>query len=86
MIGASAFALMCSGNLLPAMAGLIADRIDRINFLHALRKIGSVVCNPFPGYAEAHPEVLSFPTGKLGLKDEPAGKVRVFAMVDPWTQ
>jgi hypothetical protein len=24
--------------------------------------------------------------GKLGLKQEPAGKVRVFAMVDPWTQ
>lgn len=24
--------------------------------------------------------------GKLGFKDEPAGKVRVFAMVDPWTQ
>jgi len=24
--------------------------------------------------------------GKLGFKDEPAGKVRVFAMVDIWTQ
>jgi len=24
--------------------------------------------------------------GKLGMKDEPAGKIRVFAMVDPWTQ
>jgi hypothetical protein len=24
--------------------------------------------------------------GKLGVKDEAAGKVRVFAMVDPWTQ
>ena len=24
--------------------------------------------------------------GKLGLKDEPAGKIRVFAMVDAWTQ
>lgn len=24
--------------------------------------------------------------GKLGFKPEPAGKVRVFAMVDPWTQ
>lgn len=24
--------------------------------------------------------------GKLGFKIEPAGKVRVFAMVDPWTQ
>jgi hypothetical protein len=26
------------------------------------------------------------PSGKLGLKQEAAGKVRVFAMVDPWTQ
>lgn len=24
--------------------------------------------------------------GKLGFKSEPAGKVRVFAMVDAWTQ
>jgi len=28
----------------------------------------------------------SLPLGKLGLKDEPAGKVRVFAMVDCFTQ
>jgi len=27
-----------------------------------------------------------FPIGKLGLKVEPAGKVRVFAMVECWTQ
>lgn len=24
--------------------------------------------------------------GKLGFKEEPAGKIRVFAMVDAWTQ
>jgi hypothetical protein len=24
--------------------------------------------------------------GKLGTKIEPAGKIRVYAMVDPWTQ
>lgn len=31
--------------------------------------------------------IPSLPTlGKLGLKEEPAGKIRVFAMVDPWTQ
>lgn len=29
---------------------------------------------------------VSLPTGKLGIKQEPAGKVRVFAMVDPFTQ
>lgn len=27
-----------------------------------------------------------FPIGKLGLKVEAAGKVRVFAMVECWTQ
>jgi hypothetical protein len=27
-----------------------------------------------------------FPVGKLGIKEEAAGKVRVFAMVDAWTQ
>jgi len=31
--------------------------------------------------------VKSMPAlGKLGMKHEPAGKIRVFAMVDPWTQ
>lgn len=32
---------------------------------------------------------LGLPPGylaKLGFKEEAAGKVRVFAMVDPWTQ
>lgn len=33
-------------------------------------------------YAEVHQEVH---LGRLGLKQEPAGKVRVFAMVDPFT-
>jgi hypothetical protein len=28
---------------------------------------------------------VDFPLGKLGLKDEAAGKIRVFAMVDAWT-
>lgn len=32
-----------------------------------------------------YPEGRAF-LGKLGFKLEPAGKVRVFAMVDPWTQ
>jgi hypothetical protein len=36
-----------------------------------------------PG-ASAYPEMGTL--GRLGFKDEPAGKVRVFAMVDPFTQ
>lgn len=32
------------------------------------------------------PLISEMPIGKLGLKEEAAGKVRVFAMVDAWTQ
>lgn len=31
-------------------------------------------------------EIVTNWSGALGFKNEPAGKVRVFAMVDPWTQ
>jgi len=31
-------------------------------------------------------KVEGIPSGKLGLKQEAAGKMRVFAMVDPWSQ
>lgn len=31
-------------------------------------------------------DLLSRPVGKIGLKLEAAGKVRVFAMVECWTQ
>jgi hypothetical protein len=73
--------------LLMAMKILIEDSFDRRSFMHALTKIGGLIGNPFPGYAEANPHLTGPPlSGKLGLKDEPAGKVRVFAMVDPWTQ
>lgn len=36
-------------------------------------------------YYQLFPKGEAF-LGKLGFKIEPAGKVRVFAMVDPWTQ
>jgi hypothetical protein len=39
-----------------------------------------------PGKAWFFRNVERIPSGKLGLKQEAAGKVRVFAMVDPWTQ
>lgn len=35
---------------------------------------------------DAKTPVITGAIGKLGLKDEPAGKVRVFAMVECWTQ
>lgn len=35
---------------------------------------------------ELGPDISWGTLGRLGLKDEPAGKVRVFAMVDPFTQ
>jgi len=34
----------------------------------------------------APPRAVAPPNGRLSTKDEPAGKVRVFAMVDYWTQ
>nr|WAY16594.1 putative RNA-dependent RNA polymerase [Rhizoctonia solani mitovirus 115] len=39
-----------------------------------------------PGKLPFFFRVRGTPSGKLGLKQEAAGKVRVFAMVDPWTQ
>jgi hypothetical protein len=36
--------------------------------------------------AKAGVRPVSLPIGKLGLKQEAAGKVRVFAMVECWTQ
>lgn len=39
-----------------------------------------------PSFAHKDAQGRDPELGKLGLKDEPAGKVRVFAMVDPFTQ
>lgn len=39
-----------------------------------------------PKHLNSMDRVLIGRLGKLGFKDEPAGKVRIFAMVDPWTQ
>jgi len=39
-----------------------------------------------PGLMSDEASTLSRSLGKLGLKDEPAGKIRVFAMVDCFTQ
>lgn len=51
---------------------------------------------PYPGLMAVFQGACSLPlgvipslqgeVGRLGFKDEPAGKVRVFAMVDAWTQ
>lgn len=38
------------------------------------------------GIQKAGPVATSLPIGKLGFKLEAAGKVRVFAMVECWTQ
>lgn len=78
---------MKSPNLMRDFEYLIRDKWDQMSFMQALRKIGGLVGNPFPGYLEREPQLSQASlVGKLGLKDEPAGKVRVFAMVDPWTQ
>jgi hypothetical protein len=43
---------------------------------------GAASCPPVP----TCPDPVDRPIGKLGLKKEAAGKVRVFAMVECWTQ
>jgi len=58
-----------------------------VEFFSSLRRC-SMISDPPRSYVGT-PYTTSekvLPLGKLGLKDEPAGKVRVFAMVDCWTQ
>lgn len=41
----------------------------------------------WPGQSASDAKLHSLvPSGKLGIKQEAAGKVRVFAMIDPWSQ
>jgi hypothetical protein len=47
--------------------------------------------SPISGYSQGKvssptPQTVNRFAGKLAIKEEAAGKVRVFAMVDPWTQ
>jgi len=44
-----------------------------------IARLWALATQHFPGSLNEH----QVDVGKLGLKDEPAGKVRVFAMVDP---
>lgn len=46
----------------------------------------SVATDTVNGAVDPKINLHSLSLGKLGLKEEPAGKVRVFAMVDAWTQ
>lgn len=52
----------------------VTDPIARINLARSITSTFKFV-NPFDGFS-----------GKIGIKEEAAGKMRVFAMVDPWTQ
>jgi hypothetical protein len=49
-------------------------------------KVFDVLPKSVQDRAKENPHLVQVPLGKLGLKEEAAGKVRVFAMVDPLTQ
>lgn len=58
---------------------------DLMEVLLPLRNLTGALVPDSRGVKYHHLEALPF-LGKLGTKDEAAGKIRVFAMVDAWTQ
>jgi hypothetical protein len=64
-----------------------ADAKNFFEFFSQLNRC-SIIADPPPFMAGTPTTLSEFRDylGRLGLKDEPAGKVRVFAMVDCWTQ
>lgn len=74
------------------MLGVLETFCDQLgikSFTNRLKTISMVVhegLDNAPGaYSKMYPLGDAF-LGKLGFKIEPAGKIRVFAMVDAWTQ
>lgn len=60
---------------------------SQINFFLGLLPFNSLVRRAFEACCKLEKVVKPLPSlGKLGIKEEAAGKVRVFAMVDAWTQ
>lgn len=83
----SAFTIMSNDNIRDDFMVYAGDREGFFDFFSNLARCARTadptpdfVATPYTGSKREHP------LGKLGLKDEPAGKVRVFAMVDSWTQ
>jgi hypothetical protein len=75
-------ALMSSKTLWHSIEELF-DYMPLPNVQHAIR----VACPVFECVVKGKPLVSPIPyLGKLGMKSEAAGKIRVFAMVDAWTQ
>jgi len=93
----SAFLLMnIYPHILEAMAIYLRGSRDMAEFLGALRRTSRFTGPNVPipksidlsgtGLTDEHSSGHYPPLGKLGLKVEAAGKIRVFAMVDAWTQ
>lgn len=75
--------------LAPSIEFFIEFYKDGSNFRYpGLVRIFQDAANFFnlPLWENKFPNLDRYPVGKLGLKEEAAGKVRVFAMVDSWTQ
>jgi len=60
---------------------------EDVKIQHPIDMIREIKAEPSYGDTADASYISTFiPTGKLGLKMEAAGKVRVFAMIDPWSQ
>jgi len=83
-------------NLLRAARSLTDKQVNDLATLNKLTVSDGIIHpNEMIGRVRTDPDYVGtemvwvskgIPTGKLGLKLEAAGKVRVFAMIDPWSQ
>jgi len=81
-INQAAFTIM-SSTLRDDMMVYASDQEGFFEFFSSMKRC-AMIADPLPPYVASPyaPALKELPLGKLGLKDEPAGKVRVFAMVD----
>jgi hypothetical protein len=85
ILAARAHLVMGGNEKLQSSLKLIASMLPRSSsFMGRLQSIAMACHKELDLFLP--PEIRSLPLGKLGLKPEPAGKIRVFAMVDAWTQ
>jgi hypothetical protein len=86
-INEAAFTIMSDDELRDDMMMYASDQEGFFEFFSNLKRCSMMADPPLPYVGTPYTSASRVsPLGKLGLKDEPAGKVRVFAMVDCWTQ
>lgn len=83
VINQAAFTIMSDSTLRDDMMLYASDQEGFFEFFSSMTRCCRMADPPlsYVGTPYTEPQKV-LPLGKLGLKDEPAGKVRVFAMVD----